>query len=174
VVSRKEDFWAHIDRLGERLAGLVRARLAHLGMRVHELNRRPGMAGWPARLALRGARVTRGVRAHQTLRLQLDTHDQRRRLGGVRGRLVGVDGSLRAAMLQRQHHARAQLQDSSARLESLSPLAVLGRGYAVCWNAARTTVIRDAGTLRPGDYVRVTLHRGELGCDVADISDTEN
>jgi exodeoxyribonuclease VII large subunit len=189
VVSRKEDFWGHIDHLGERLAGLVRTRLAHLAMRVHELNRRPGMAAWPARLALRGrhaaelthdlrdaahARVARSLRAHQTLRLQLETHDQRRRLGIVGTRLVGVNGALRAAMLQRRHGANARLQECTARLESLSPLAVLGRGYAVCWNATRTTVIRDAGTLRPGDHVRVTLHRGEIHCDVADISDTDN
>ena len=189
VVSRKEDFWAHIDRLGERLTGLVRARLARLAMRVHELNRRPGMAGWPARLGLRGrhaaelthdlrdaarVRVARGVRAHQTLRLQLETHDQRRRLGAVRRRLVTANGALQAALQQRRHRAGARLQDCAARLETLSPLAVLGRGYAVCWNASRTTVIRDAGTLRPRDQVRVTLHRGELECDVTKISNTDD
>jgi exodeoxyribonuclease VII large subunit len=48
----------------------------------------------------------------------------------------------------------------------LSPLAVLGRGYAVCWNADRTAIIREAAAVSPGEHVRVTLHEGELFCEV--------
>jgi hypothetical protein len=36
----------------------------------------------------------------------------------------------------------------------------------VCWDADRTTVIRDAARLVEGDRVRVTLARGELDCHV--------
>jgi exodeoxyribonuclease VII large subunit len=60
-----------------------------------------------------------------------------------------------------------------ARLESLSPLAVLGRGYAVCWDADRTRVIRDASAVSIGERVRVTLNRGELECEVAGTSASE-
>jgi exonuclease VII large subunit len=43
---------------------------------------------------------------------------------------------------------------------------VLGRGYAVAWNADKTQVLRDAGSVNPGDTVHVTLANGELSCDV--------
>jgi len=69
-----------------------------------------------------------------------------------------------------QHHADAQLRNSARRLETLSPLAVLGRGYAVCWNADRTRAIRAAADVARGDQVRVTLSRGELTCEVRDRS----
>ena len=59
-----------------------------------------------------------------------------------------------------------RLRTAVARLEALSPLAVLGRGYAVCWNADRSVVIRFATDAEPGDSVTVTLHRGELSCEV--------
>ena len=62
--------------------------------------------------------------------------------------------------------ARARLATLSARLDSLSPLAVLARGYAVCWNAERTEIIRQAAVVSPGDRVRVTLQEGELDCEV--------
>ena len=68
------------------------------------------------------------------------------------------------------HRARSQLRSAAARLESLSPLAVLGRGYAVAWDAAKTRIIRDPATLTPGDTIRVTVERGEIGCEVKSTS----
>ena len=54
----------------------------------------------------------------------------------------------------------------TGRLETLSPLGVLARGYAVCWNSDRSAIIRDAAAVTPGDRVRVTLQEGELDCEV--------
>ena len=39
----------------------------------------------------------------------------------------------------------------AARLDGLSPLAVLGRGYAVCWDESRTRILRDAATVTVGE-----------------------
>ncbi|HEV3217101.1 MAG TPA: exodeoxyribonuclease VII large subunit [Vicinamibacterales bacterium] len=181
VVTRKEDFFRHIERLGDRVHGSVRGLIARLESRVHQLNRRPAFAGYGARLAMRGrhsaetmhalrhaarAALVRRTRTYQALRLQLEQFDLRRRLGAIRARLVGAEAALRAAVIEREHRARGQLQTCAARLESLSPLGVLGRGYAVCWNETRTTVIRKASEVRPKDRVRVTLSEGELECDV--------
>ena len=79
---------------------------------------------------------------------------------------------LTAAITGRRHRANAQLSGCANRLDTLSPLAVLGRGYAVCWNADRTRIIRDASTVATGDRVKVTLAKGELECDVRIKSDT--
>jgi exodeoxyribonuclease VII large subunit len=68
--------------------------------------------------------------------------------------------------VHRQHRAGTRLQTCVARLESLSPLSVLGRGYSVVWDEARTRVLRSAAETRPGDRIRVTLSRGELQCSV--------
>jgi exodeoxyribonuclease VII large subunit len=189
VVSRKEDFCSHIERLSHRLTGAVRGSVARLESRVHVLNRRPGFAGWSARLALSGrhaaetthalrhaarADVSRRLRAFQALRLQLEQYDLRKRLGGVRARLVGVDGALRAAATQRHHRAEARLHTCAARLDSLSPLSVLGRGYAVVWDQSRTRVIRKASDVQRGDGVRVTLSEGELTCEVVKTDGPDN
>lgn len=189
VVARKEDFCNHIDRLSQRLTGAVRGSIARLESRVHLLNRRPGFAGWSARLALRGrhcaetthalrhaarASVARRLRAFQALRLQLEQYDLRRRFGTVRARLARVDGTLRAAALHRHHRAETRLHNCAARLDSLSPLAVLGRGYAVVWDESRTRVIRKASEVTPGDGVRVTLSEGELRCEVVKTDGLDN
>jgi exodeoxyribonuclease VII large subunit len=103
----------------------------------------------------------------------LETLDLRRRLGGVRARLVAADGRLTAAVGRNRHASDARLRSAAARLESLSPLAVLGRGYAVCWNEERTRIIRDASSVAPGDRLQVTLERGEVACTVTNHGDTE-
>jgi exodeoxyribonuclease VII large subunit len=181
VVSRHEDFCGNVDRLSQRLTAAMRARTRRLELRVRGLEARPGYAGFHGRIAMRGrhaaelthemrravrASVARRERAYQALRLTLETFNLRRRLGQIRTRLVADDGRLAAAVVKRRHAADARLRGTAARLESLSPLAVLGRGYAVCWNAERTAIVRDATSVSPGDRVTVTLHRGELDAEV--------
>ena len=83
-----------------------------------------------------------------------------------------LDGRLRSGADRRRHKAQNRLADAAARLASLSPLAVLGRGYAVAWNADRTRAIRAADETRVGDRVQVTLATGELECEVVAVRDS--
>lgn len=181
VVGRKDQFFAHIDRICERLDAAMGHRLRRLESRLHLLEARPGYAGYPGRLAFRGRHVSeltsalrhgagqavaRRSRRHELLRRSLDQFDPRHRLGAIRTRLVSREAQLTAAARRRVTHAQGRLGGLAARLEGLSPLAVLGRGYAVTWDAARTRIIRDAATLRAGDAIRVTLERGSLDATI--------
>jgi exodeoxyribonuclease VII large subunit len=187
VVAAKDEFGARIDRLAGRLRGATAGRLRDLSRRVHVLGGRTALAGFPARVAMRArhlaelshalaraGRAALGARERRTrdLARRLEACDVARRLAGVATRLVGARGRLDAAIGARRHRADSRLRGAAARLETLSPLAVLGRGYAVCWDADRTAVIRDAQATAPGDRVRVTLAKGELDCEVRAKSPT--
>jgi exodeoxyribonuclease VII large subunit len=115
--------------------------------------------------AMRGGLAER-ERRYRTLRLQLEAFDPRRRLNATRTRLVSDEGRLEVAIRRTRHALDARLRGLAARLDALSPLAVLGRGYAVCWNADRTKIIRDAASVAAGSDVQVTLERGTLTCEV--------
>jgi exodeoxyribonuclease VII large subunit len=188
VVARKDDFWARIDRLGQRVETLMQGRLHRIRARIGAIESRSGYAGFATRVAMRARRaddlshqLLRAVRAglgrrergYQALRLALERYDVRRRFATIRTQLVGVDGRLKASADRRLHVADARLRGAAARLESLSPLAVLARGYAVCWNADRTAIIRDAAAVERGDRVHVKLERGQLECEVTAHSSTE-
>ncbi|MFB5084637.1 exodeoxyribonuclease VII large subunit [Symbiobacterium thermophilum] len=85
----------------------------------------------------------------------------RQRLDGLVRRLEYLGGSLLAAR-------RRELGGLAGRLEALSPLAVLARGYAI----ARTEegrVVKDAAQLQVGDRLDVLLHRGSVRCQVEEI-----
>jgi len=65
----------------------------------------------------------------------------------------------------RQQRARGRLDLSMARLNALSPLAILERGYAICRDP-QGSVLRNAAEVSSGDFVDVRLARGELYCRV--------
>jgi exodeoxyribonuclease VII large subunit len=188
VVAAKEDVCGRLDRLTGRLRAAALSRVARLRAGVHRLAARPGLAGWPARLALRGrhaaeltydlrraarAVLARADRRYRGARLKLETQDLRRRLERISARLARAETALGGAARRMHARADARLGTLAGRLETLSPLAVLGRGYAVCWRHDRSAIVRDAETVAPGDQVRVTLERGELECVVERTNDHE-
>ena len=183
VVAAHTEFRTRIDRLSQRLRSGVNTQLQRRQARVHALERRRGLAAWPARLAMRGRHlaelghslrlaIAAGLghrhREFHGIRARLEAHDVRRQLTAVGGRLAALDTQLGNTMQRRHDRARARVESLAARLDSLSPLAVLGRGYAVCWDAGRTRVIRRAAEAPTGSRVRVTLHEGEIVCEVKD------
>jgi exodeoxyribonuclease VII large subunit len=111
-------------------------------------------------------RVARDGRRIAVLGRSLARHDPRERLARTRGRLATFDAQLLAGIQRRQQRTTAHFSASVGRLHSLSPLAVLGRGYAVCWDGARARIIRRAVDVTAGDAVRVTLGEGEIVCEV--------
>ena len=182
VVSRKDDFAGRIDRLHERLVSCARSRVQRLSRRVHELSGRRALAGYTTRLAMTQRRtdemtramsdalraaMTSRIRRLQGVERRLDAFELGRRLARNRTALVGVDGKLRQRILTRLHDAGARVGQLAGRLDTLSPLKVLARGYAVCWNEDRTRVIRDASDVAPGDTVHVNLSRGAIAAKVS-------
>jgi len=185
VVARKDDFTSRIDRLAERLSAAMSHKVRRLDARYHQLTARPGFAAFPGRVALRGrlvvdlthelgargrALVSTRQRRVEFLTRQLDTYDLRHRLASIRARLTASEGGLRRNIDRQRQRAGVRLATTTARLDSLSPLSVLARGYAVCWNADRTAIIHDAAALTVGASVRVTLARGEARCTVAETA----
>ena len=105
----------------------------------------------------------RRLRAAQ---LTLEAREPGRRLEASRTRLVIAAERLGTAIVRRRQRLEGHLGDLTGRLEALSPLGVLARGYAVCWNADRTTIVRSASSVSVGDDVAITLRQGQLRCTV--------
>ncbi len=183
VVAGRAELVSRIDRLTGRLRATVLDLLRRDRTRVLELDRRPGLAGWPARLAGHGRHtadlthaLTSAARAATATRLRrlhaartgLEAHEPGRRLEASRTRLVVARERLGGILGQRRQELKGQVADLTGRLEALSPLGVLARGYAVCWDADRTRILRDAATVAIGDEVAIRLDRGQLTCQVTD------
>jgi exodeoxyribonuclease VII large subunit len=135
-----------------------------------------------ARLLDPAERLRRLIQRVDDLRLTLGALTARRltaaqhAAGTAAARLAGASPAARIPLLSertealaaragraargRLETARADLALLSGRLEGLSPMGVLARGYAVARRDGR--VVTDAARVRAGDRVDVRLHRGEL------------
>jgi exodeoxyribonuclease VII large subunit len=129
----------------------------------------------PDRAALLGELQACAAAAAQALRVGLQRRRQRLQHLAARGPLARRE-ALFAAQRTRLAHAsvrlatagRGRVQDArrrweatAARLHALSPLAVLGRGFAVC-RLPDGRVVRDAAQAPVGGAVEVLVERGRL------------
>ena len=46
------------------------------------------------------------------------------------------------------------------KLQLLSPLTILNRGYAICWKQPGNTIVRSSHELKKHDTVKIHLHKG--------------
>lgn len=69
-----------------------------------------------------------------------------------------------------QEH-RKDLQQKMAQLDMISPLAVLNRGYSICYREADGKVVREAAAVACGDRLRITLRRGQLRTKVEEVEE---
>lgn len=135
----------------------------------------------PEAAALRGALADYRLRLGQALRRRIGVERGRvdvllRRATLARPQARVAQGRLRVdelshrlglAVRRRVQREQGRLQRAAAALEAMSPLAVLGRGYAIAFKGGH--VLKEAGTASPGDSIRVRLHQGQLTARVESV-----
>ena len=60
-----------------------------------------------------------------------------------------------------------------SKLDALSPMKVLSRGYAFA-EGNSGVILTDASSLFPGDRIRLTLYRGKLRCIIDKVDMTKD
>ena len=77
-----------------------------------------------------------------------------------------LERRLRLAMRRRLQDGDRQLAALSDRLNSLSPLQTLARGYAIVLAGKSGQAVRDAATLNTGDVVELRFHKGRAAATI--------
>lgn len=80
-------------------------------------------------------------------------------------RLENLERRINRALQRQVELHRRRLAVTAGKLDMLSPLAVLGRGYALVKDESGHLVARAAG-LQSGQRVKVRFEDGEVGCQV--------
>jgi exodeoxyribonuclease VII large subunit len=137
--------------------GRLRNALARRQQRVDELQYQMD-AGW--------RRQTRNLTERlQKLEARLLRQDVSHRMRMVRDRLVALDGRLERAQQEVLLRRKTRYAHAEGLLKSLSPVAVLSRGYALVFDEAGA-LIRDASATREGDRITTRFAQSSLSSQV--------
>jgi len=140
VVAHKAELTQRLDDLTSRLESALGHRVRAGRERLTHLARHLGLLNPVERIRRHRERV---AVAAETLR------------GAIRTRLKLWEGDLRAL---------------AGKLESLSPLAILARGYSITRLLPDLSIVKDAASVRAGEAVSILLHRGSLACRVEETT----
>lgn len=99
-------------------------------------------------------------------RLERGLVDPSRRLNEIRLRLGDITDRLALAMCHSLEMIKKDCRHISERLNILSPLNILGRGYSITRSIPAMTVLRDSKDIESGDDVNIILAKGEIFCKV--------
>ncbi len=141
-----------VDEAGEALTAGVSAGVAVSRRQVREL-------GWRVRGPAALIRESRLSLNRIALHLPQAATAHARRLGLE---LAGRSARLEVAGRRTVEGARARFAALATRLDSLSPLKVLERGYAVVTDLRNGRTVVDAAAVEVGDELRIRLKRGRL------------
>lgn len=183
VVLRKSDLLSALDALKSRLAKAFefsllqkRRRLESLGTDRAEAQLHRRLSSGAQRLDDQDFRMRDAVRAKrtqceralETIESRLNRLDLRLRLARVRSILdehsLAIAESAQRDLRRRQH--RVELLRT--RLETLSPLGILGRGYALVRNQVGT-LVRDAATLSEQEQISIRFAKGGVDSSVTRV-----
>lgn len=178
LVPDRRDLTHRLAMLEARTSRAVQTRLDAEGQRLDHLRvrlRHPGEGLDRQRQALAQltGRLTRAIQARMAeaqrrqtqLARRLAMHPPGRQLTLAEHRLAAVNQRLVAAAPRSLRRHRERLTAVARELQAVSPLAVLGRGYAILEDP-RGRVVRRADDASPGDRLTARLGDGHLTLEV--------
>ena len=176
VVAKREELTTQLSHFHGRLQRTFQLRLSQLRNRVLQLSANRAfelahgrirsqrqwldelgfrLTGWP-RNYLGGRREYWRLTAERLERLNLcHLVEQKRKVLHLSSKRSSAQIRFTLQALQ------AQLSAQEGKLRTLSPKAVLNRGYSIC-READGAILKDAARLRTGDPFSVTLSKGSI------------
>lgn len=155
-----------VRRHGQRLDDLA----LRLRRPVEEVARQRARLDGLAR-RLRSPRQRLEAARRQLGALERRLRPPRERIECGRSRSEELTTRLARSMRRRLCAGRDALHSATSRLDALSPLRVLERGYSITARDDGGAALTDAGTLRPGDRVVTRLRSGRFTSRVEEVPD---
>jgi len=183
VAGVREEMLTVVRSLGGRLVQAIRRKTDICRLNLERLSRNRAFAVAPNKIrefaqrfdeaALRMIhgirnRTLEARRRERMLAARLRSADLRRIAARKKDVLSAVRQDLTAAMRAVINQRKSRFAVAVGKIDTLSPLGVLARGFAICRDGEGKIICR-ASAVRAGSDVRVRLASGELECEVKTV-----
>ena len=180
VIGKKSEFAESLQNLSKRLKSCLQRQVLYLRNRANLAAQHRALAGFPQKIRTQQqfvdeceTRLRNGLIRYsqlQSRRLLLSEQKMNpERLKHLvelkRSRLFDLNNRIQQTLQRRIHAVRRSIERLDAKIDSLSPLAVLERGYSIT-SSADGVILKDSRQAGTGDIIHVRLHRGELKSEV--------
>jgi len=186
VIPEMASLVAELDGLRRRLDRAMETRIDQGRLRLERLSRgvldpRHHVSRSRGRLEALNARaqgalderLARERRRIARLVERLRAQDARARLVKTRRRLDELASRLRVVGPELTQTRRLELARAGAKLDSLSPLRVLERGYAIALHEPTGRALRSASDAAVGDALTLRLAKGTVRAEVRELHGAE-
>jgi exodeoxyribonuclease VII large subunit len=153
--------------LQERLTRLQRARLQLQDpmRRLHRLRQRIDQLSVDMERTLTDRLADAKDRIDRA-RASIEAHHPQKSIAQKHRQLAAAEQRVHAAITRALHDRRARLGRAAARLDALSPLGVLSRGYAIAIVEATGKALRDPKDAPHGTKLELRVHAGTVKAKV--------
>jgi exodeoxyribonuclease VII large subunit len=187
VIRSKQELEETVAALRERMRRAMQYKLLYERQNLTSLEKNRVFARMEDAISRRQQRVddlrfrletrmrTRLAEASRRLDLglsRLRQRDLRQQLRTRKRELLSHLQALAAAAHQYLMHRRSRLEQASGKLATLSPVAILERGYSLIFDP-QGALVKDASQLAPGDSIHARLARGEVDARVETVRQSE-
>ena len=181
VTPDQKEWLDQIVQIERRLAQRIALTLQHRKQKLDWLCKRLEQQGPLKRLQDQSQRLdqlelrmTRSINGYLsrstsqlgTLAAKLRQHNPCNRINVLLSHHKHLSQRLQKAFDNQLENRRLKLAELSHTLDTVSPLATLGRGYSIMVRDSDKTVIRSHKQAQPGDRVQAKLAVGHLNCTV--------
>jgi exodeoxyribonuclease VII large subunit len=161
VVDKEASFRERIDNLAGRLAKDLRLSLEMRRQRVFSLTHHRSFQSFRIMLLNLSQRVDElETRAWDFL------HREQQKVLRGRSRLDLAAARARHAIVSRLRELLGRWEQLGLALNAASPLAILKKGYTLCFQEGGRLLIRRVEDVRPEEDLTVSFYKGELTCRV--------
>ncbi len=183
VIGKKSEFVVKLSNCSSRMLSSMRARALNLRQSVHMLAQNRAFTGLPQKIHAfqqkvddLESRLLQGLRKdHQIQNRKLFQAQQKLNAGQLRhlievkrSRINLLLGKVKGNLDSRTSAGHRDLARLAGKLDSLSPLAVLERGYSIA-STPEGSILKDSAQAVAGQQIRVRLHHGKLKCEVREV-----
>jgi exodeoxyribonuclease VII large subunit len=179
VITSADELRGQIEALSHRLRLVIRNRLASLDSRLESLKRllqdpRTMLGHLAQRMDDLTGRLDMALFNSVRHRREGFSHfcgalnylNPTSRIENLRQQTCLFSAQMERSLMQRLEALKQEFGDNAARLEVLSPLKTLARGYAIATRIDNGRVITDANELCAGERLLLTLRSGTAHCRV--------